>query len=272
MLLVTGKNGQLGQCLKEFLPDALYADVDALDITDENAVAAFIRENNVDTVVNAAGYTAVDKAEDDRDACFAVNAGAVRHLAQTGVRLVHVSTDYVFDGKNAVPYVETDKTAPLSVYGAAKLAGEKEALKASSAVVLRTSWLYSPFGGNFVKTMLRLGAERQTLSVVFDQIGTPTYAVDLARAIARLLPEITSGTKELFHFSNEGVASWYDFAVQIMESSGTKCRVLPIETAEYPTKAVRPAYSVLNKKKIKSVFGFDIPYWKESLNACLKRF
>ena len=272
MLLITGANGQLGTELKALLPDALGVDVSDLDITDESAVKRFVDEHGVDTIVNCAAYTAVDKAEDEPEKCRAVNVDGVANLGKSGAKVVHVSTDYVIDGLGHRPYVETDATNPVSVYGITKRDGE-EALKstADTCAIVRTAWLYSLFGNNFVKTMRRLGAERDSLNVVFDQIGTPTYAADLARAIVDLLPQIKDGTKETYHFSNEGVCSWYDFAREIMKLSGLKCRVNAIESAQYPTKAKRPFYSVLNKAKIKSM-GINVPHWQESLEKCLTRF
>lgn len=273
MLLVTGANGQLGTELKTLLPDAIYADLPDLDITDEAAVSAFVREREIDAIINAAAYTAVDKAEDDPDTCYKVNVLGAMNLAKTGAKIVHVSTDYVFDGKAFMPYAETDAANPESVYGQTKRDGERAVMDLSSAcVIFRTAWLYSPYGNNFVKTMRRLGAERESINVVFDQIGTPTYAGDLARTIVDVLPQIRNGSREIYHYSNEGVASWYDFAREIMRLSGLKCRVEPITTDQYPTKAKRPFYSVLNKAKIKSTFGISIPHWQESLEKCLKKF
>lgn len=272
MLLITGANGQLGTALRELYPDALAVDADVLDITDEKAVLTFARENRIDAIVNAAAYTAVDKAEDFPDLCRKVNVDGVRNLAKTGAKIVHISTDYVFDGKACAPYVETDATAPQSVYGQTKLEGEKALFEtAENAVVLRTAWLYSPYGNNFVKTMRRLGAEREKLSVVFDQAGTPTNAFDLAQAVKAVLPDVSG--HGLYHFSDDGVTSWYDFTVAILRLSGlTKCKVRPIRSAEYPMKAARPSYSVLDKTKIKKTYGIDIPHWQESLEKCLTRF
>lgn len=272
MLLITGANGQLGTVLRQLYPDALAVDADALDITDEAAVLSFAKDHHIDTIVNAAAYTAVDKAEDFPDPCRRVNVDGVRNLAKTGAKIVHISTDYVFDGKASAPYVETDATAPQSVYGQTKLDGEKALFEtAENAVILRTAWLYSPYGNNFVKTMMRLGAERDALSVVFDQAGTPTSVFDLALAVKAVLPDING--RKLYHFSDEGVTSWYDFAVAVLRLTGlTKCKVRPIRSAEYPTKAARPAYSVLDKTKIKTTYGIDIPHWQESLEKCLTRF
>ncbi len=273
MLLITGSNGQLGMCLAKLLPDALLADVDTLDITDLASVRDFVASNNIDTIVNCAAYTAVDKAEDDVELAEKINVLGVENLALSGAKIVHISTDYVFDGTSCVPYQEDDAPNPKSVYGKTKFAGEQVLLeKSRSAVIIRTAWLYSEYGNNFVKTMRRLGAERDVLKVVFDQVGTPTYAGDLAEAIVKILPTIKYGEKRIYHFSNEGVCSWYDFACEIMKLSGLACKVLPIESSEYPTKAARPSFSVLNKSKIKSDFSITIPHWTESLARCIKQF
>lgn len=271
MFLITGANGQLGRALRKELGErAVYCDRAALDIADASAVRAFFSGKNFDAIVNCAAYTAVDKAESEPEAAQKINVCGAQNLAETGIPLVHVSTDYVFDGEKNRPYRETDATAPQSVYGATKLAGELAVLeRAGTAAVIRTSWLYSEFGNNFVKTMRRLGAERERLGVVFDQTGTPTYAEDLAKAIAALLPNLAAGTKEIYHFSNEGVCSWFDFARAIMEFSSLRCEVSPIETADYPTPAKRPAYSVLNKGKIKKTLGIKIDHWRDALARCI---
>ncbi len=272
MFLVTGANGQLGNCLHQLLGDkAIYVDKDELDITDAQAVSAFCQKQNFTAIINCAAYTAVDKAETDEELARKINADGPANLAATGLPLIHISTDYVFDGSNCRPYTELDAPNPQSAYGRTKLLGEKLVLeKASTAIIIRTAWLYSEFGGNFVKTMRRLGAEKEQLNVVFDQVGTPTYARDLAQTIIDILPQLRPGMKEICHFSNEGVCSWYDFAVEIMKESNLPCRVFPIESKDYPTPATRPSYSVLNKAKIKNMFGIKINHWKESLNACLK--
>ena len=273
MLLVTGANGQLGQELRLLLGDrAEYAGRAELDITDEAAVSAFFSARKFDAVINCAAYTAVDRAEDDAEAADRANRVGPELLARYGRRIIQISTDYVFDGTAHLPYRESDEPHPVSVYGRTKLAGEETALReAETAVVIRTSWLYSSVGNNFVKTMRRLGAQRESLGVVFDQVGTPTYAADLAAAIVAVLPQITPGMKEICHFSNEGVTSWYDFACAIMEMSGLSCAVRPIESAEYPTRAARPAYSVLNKAKIKKDFGLSIPHWTDGLKRCVRK-
>lgn len=273
MFLVTGANGQLGNELKLRLGEcALYVDRDELDITDAEAVQAFVKGNKFDAIVNCAAYTAVDKAEDDAEIAEKINVQGPENLAKTGIPLIHVSTDYVFDGTACVPYTEEVPANPNSVYGRTKLAGEQAVARyASSAVIIRTAWLYSCFGNNFVKTMRRLGAERESLNVVFDQVGTPTYAGDLATAIVDILEQMPKQGCEIYHFSNEGVCSWYDFALEIMKLSGLKCKVLPIESKDYPTPAKRPSYSVLNKEKIKKHFGIANRHWSEALAECIEK-
>ena len=273
MYLVVGANGQLGNCIRLFLKDtAIYTDKEELDITDENAVKEFVKNNNFKCIINCSAYTAVDKAENDIELATKINVDGVRNLAKTNIPLIHISTDYVFNGKNNVPYVETDTTDPMSVYGKTKLEGEKEVLKYSkSAIIIRTAWLYSQFGNNFLKTMLRLGKERESLNVVFDQIGTPTYAMDLAGVIFKILQSGKyENMKEIYHFSNEGVCSWYDFAVEIMKEVNLNCKVKPIESKDYPTLAVRPSFSVLNKSKIKKDFGVEIEHWRMAMVECLR--
>lgn len=282
-ILVTGANGQLGNSIR-LLTDQypqynfLFTDVDTLDITDPAAVKAIVKDNQVNYILNCAAYTAVDKAEDNEDLCRRINCYAVRILGEAareaGAKIVHVSTDYVFSGTNYRPYKETDDTRPLSAYGRTKLAGEEALIEVCpDAVIIRTAWLYSEFGSNFVKTVLRLGKERDELGFVFDQIGTPTYAGDLAAAI---LAVVTAGEKGTFvpgiyHYSNEGVCSWYDFTVKILQIAGIECRVRPIESKDFPTRAVRPPYSVLNKSKIKETYGITIPHWEASLHVCMER-
>ncbi|MDR1222977.1 MAG: dTDP-4-dehydrorhamnose reductase [Tannerella sp.] len=278
-VLITGANGQLGMALRAgsecFEGFKLYfTDIDTLDILDKPAVESYIKSSGIDTVVNCAAYTAVDKAEDDAERCIRINCDAVRNIgevaASLGVRVIHVSTDYVFDGKGARPYREEDATNPVSVYGKSKLAGE-QALTAAcpDAVIIRTAWLYSETGANFMKTMLRLGMERDRVGVVADQQGTPTYAGDLADAILKVL---ASGAfvPGIYHYTDEGVCTWYDFAVRIFEIAGLKCSVDPLATAGYPTRAVRPAYSVLDKTKIRDTYGVITPPWEESLRKCLQ--
>ena len=273
MYLVIGANGQLGNCIRLFLKDnAVYTDKDELDITDENAVKEFVKNNNFKCIINCSAYTAVDKAENDIELATKINVDGVRNLAKTNIPLIHISTDYVFDGKNNIPYVETDETNPVSIYGKTKLEGEKEVLKYSkSAIIIRTAWLYSQFGNNFLKTMLRLGKEKESLNVVFDQVGTPTYAMDLADVIFKILQSGKyEDMKEIYHFSNEGVCSWYDFAVEIMKEANLNCKVKPIESKDYPTVAVRPSFSVLNKSKIKKDFGVEIEHWRMAMVRCLE--
>lgn len=278
-ILVTGANGQLGNEMRNLSSTDpanryLFTDVQELDITDLASVQAFLSKNTVDYIVNCAAYTAVDKAESDIELCRKINAFAVENLAKAsaaiGARMIHVSTDYVYSGTHYMPYIESDAVAPTSVYGVTKLEGEQLLLAANPAsVILRTSWLYSPYGNNFVKTMLRLGREREKLSVVFDQVGTPTYAADLAAAIVTILnaPEFIPG---IYNFSDEGVCSWYDFTLTIHRMAGIDtCRVSPIDTADYPSAATRPFYSVMNKKKIKGTYGVKIPHWEESLQKCI---
>ena len=272
-ILVTGANGQLGTELQKLLPNAIFADIDVLDITDLEAVRKFVTDNQIDTIVNCAAYTAVDKAEDDIELAQKINEYGPRNLALSGAKIVHISTDYVFDGTNHKPYLPEDEANPVSVYGKTKRAGELAVLdNAKIAVVIRTAWLYSAHGNNFVKTMRRLGAEKESLNVVADQTGSPTYAGDLAQAIVTILPQMNEANKGIYHYTNEGVCSWYDFATEIMNLSGLACEVKPIPSSAYPTKATRPFYSVLSKEKIKNVFNIEIPHWKESLVKCLKQF
>lgn len=273
MFLVVGSNGQLGNELKLLLQDrAVYVDKDALDITDKQAVQNFVNGKNFEAIINCAAYTAVDKAESDEKLATLINVDGPRNLAETGVPLIHISTDYVFDGTNSKPYTEEDKPHPQTVYGRTKLASEQAVMKAAeTAIIIRTAWLYSTFGNNFVKTMRRLGAERKSLNVVFDQVGTPTYAADLANAIVTILSQMKKGMKEIYHFSNEGVCSWYDFALAVMAQSDLDCQVMPIESKDYPTPAQRPHYSVLNKAKIKRDFGLKINNWAVSLAECVEK-
>lgn len=279
-ILITGCNGQLGnemQLLEKDNPQHTYynTDVAELDITDPQAIGQFVEENGIDGVVNCAAYTAVDKAEENQELCHLLNAVAPGYLAaaveRRGGWMIQISTDYVFDGTNHKPYVETDPVCPNSVYGRTKLAGEEAVQEAcSKAMIIRTAWLYSTFGNNFVKTMIRLGQERPELGVIFDQIGTPTYARDLAQAtFAAINNGVVPG---IYHFSNEGVISWYDFTKAIHRIAGiADCRVRPLHTAEYPTPANRPHYSVLDKTKIKQTYGIEIPYWEESLEVCVRK-
>lgn len=279
-ILVTGANGQLGnemRLLAEVNKEYTYffTDVAELDICDEQAVMNFVTAHQIDIIVNCAAYTAVDKAEDNQELCDKLNHVAPGYLAKAiqtrGGYLVQVSTDYVFDGTAHVPYTEEQPTCPDSVYGTTKLAGEQEAMKyCANTMIIRTAWLYSTFGNNFVKTMLHLGREKDSLGVIFDQIGTPTYARDLAVAIfAAIHKGIIPG---IYHFSNEGVCSWYDFTQMIHHLADIKtCKLRPLHTEEYPTKAKRPHYSVLDKTKIKDIYGIEIPYWVDSLKECIDK-
>ena len=279
-ILITGCNGQLGNEMqlleKENLQHTYFnTDVAELDITDQTAVEKFVNDNEIDGIVNCAAYTAVDKAEDNKELCTALNTVAPAYLAaaveKRGGWMIQISTDYVFNGTKHTPYVETDTPCPDSVYGSTKLAGELGVTKfCKRTMIIRTAWLYSTFGNNFVKTMIRLGKEKPELGVIFDQIGTPTYARDLAVAI---FAAINQGVKPgVYHYSNEGVISWYDFTKAIHRIAGiTTCRVRPLHTEEYPTPANRPHYSVLDKTKIKQTYGIDIPYWEESLAECIEK-
>ena len=278
-ILITGCRGQLGnelQLLEENYPQHNWfnTDVEELDISNQLAIEQFVAENRIQGIVNCAAYTAVDKAESEKEKCTTLNTVAPAYLAAAIEKrngwMIQISTDYVFNGTKHTPYIETDTPCPESVYGSTKLAGEMGVLKfCKKSVVIRTAWLYSSFGSNFVKTMLRLGREKAQLGVVFDQIGTPTYARDLASAIMTIIEKgIIPG---VFHFSNEGVISWYDFAKAIHRIAGiTTCQVSPLHTEEYPTPACRPHYSVLDKTKIKNTYGIMIPYWEESLGDCMK--
>ena len=279
-ILVTGCNGQLGnemRLLEKLHPEHTYfnTDVAELDITNREAIEQFVGDNAIDGIVNCAAYTAVDKAEENQEFCHLLNADAPGFLAEAiekrGGWMIQVSTDYVFDGTNHKPYVETDPVCPNSTYGRTKLAGEQAVLNnCKKSMIIRTAWLYSTFGNNFVKTMIRLGREKAELGVIFDQIGTPTYAHDLAVAIfAAISNGVVSG---IYHFSNEGVISWYDFTKAIHRIAGiSTCHVRPLHTEEYPTPAARPHYSVLDKTKIKQTYNIEIPYWEESLEVCVNK-
>ena len=278
-ILITGANGQLGNEMRVLSAEHpahtyFFTDVQELDICDAEGVKTYVKDHGIDVIVNCAAYTAVDKAEDNAELCDRLNHLAPGYLAEAaeacGAALIQISTDYVFDGTAYIPYTEDTPTCPNSVYGRTKLAGEQLAMdKCSRTMIIRTAWLYSTFGNNFVKTMLRLGRERESLGVVFDQIGTPTYAADLAQAI---FAAIEQGIKPgVYHFSDEGVCSWYDFTLAIHRLAGiTTCRVNPLHTDEYPAKASRPHYSVLDKTKIKQTYGIEIPHWETSLNTCIQ--
>lgn len=279
-ILVTGANGQLGNEMRVLAKENLqhmyyFTGMQELNICDRDAVEAYIAEKQIEVIVNCAAYTAVDRAEDERELARKLNSeapGILARAAQTNnAALIQLSTDYVFDGTTHTPYTEDCEPCPNSVYGCTKLEGEREVMEhCEKAVVVRTTWLYSVYGTNFVKTMIRLGKEREKLGVVFDQIGTPTYASDLAQAIYTIIHKgIVRG---IYHFSDEGVCSWYDFTVSIHRLAGiTSCKVTPLHTADYPAKANRPAYSVLDKTKIKTTFGIEIPHWEESLAKCLNQ-
>lgn len=280
-ILVIGAAGQLGSELRYLSarhPEMLFrfTDQDELDITDQASIALIMGSDSYNYCINCAAYTAVDKAETESELAYAINEHGAAKLAQQcaahNVKLIHVSTDFVFDGQLSRPYKEDDPIDPLGVYGASKAAGEQAVLLADpSAVVIRTSWLYSSFGANFVKTMRKLGEDRDSLNVIYDQIGTPTYARDLAQVILQIIAEgSVDDAKGIFHYSNEGVASWYDFAVAVMRMSNLSCKVSPINTFEYPTPAKRPAYGILDKRKIKETFDITIPHWYVSLGHCIE--
>lgn len=273
-ILVTGGNGQLGQELGRLLgEEALLVSHEELDIADSEAVERFLRLHDFDYIVNCAAYTAVDRAEEEKLECSSVNVDGVENLArfadELGYRILHISTDYVFDGKSCRPYTEGDKPAPLSVYGSTKRRGETAVLGlAPESMIIRTGWLYSSQGHNFVNTILERAKASQPLRVVSDQIGTPTYAADLA---AFIVDNVLHGhwIPGIFHYSDEGVASWYDFAVAILEESGVNTMVKPVPTSEYPTPAPRPQYAVLDKSRVKAAYNIDIPHWRASLRRCL---
>jgi len=279
--LVTGSNGQLGSEIRELSSSYKYnfffTDRGSLDITNKSEIKNFIESNSINTIINCAAYTAVDKAEEDKKSADLVNHIAVKNLAliakEQNINLIHISTDYVFNGENFKPYNEDDATNPNGVYGKTKLDGENaiRSINPLNSIIIRTSWVYSSFGANFVKTMLRLGKDRDKLGVIFDQVGTPTYARDLAKSILDILPKIDNKKVEIYNYSNEGVLSWYDFAKEIMRMTKLNCVINPIETKEYPTPATRPHYSLLNKSKIKQTFNITIPYWKDSLDECLRK-
>ena len=274
-ILITGANGQLGnemRVLSAAHPKHQYffTDIDELDITDKAAVSTFVADNAIDLIVNCAAYTNVDKAEEDEATAMKINADAVAILGSQGVKVIHVSTDYVFSGDEHLPCRESDPVAPRTAYGRTKYEGEKRLLaECPDAVILRTAWLYSEYGNNFVKTMIRLGNEKEQLGVVFDQIGTPTYAADLAAAIFTVI-ETPVWHPGIYHFTNEGVCSWFDFTLAIHELAGIKkCHVRPILSEEYQYKTPRPHYSVLDKSKFKKTFGIEIPYWLDGLRRCM---
>lgn len=279
-ILVTGGKGQLATCIKDIAGDLpefnlYYVDYEVLDITNKKAVFAFFEENKIIYCINCAAYTAVDKAESDEERAAQVNAGGAKFLAQAcdknNAIMIQISTDFVFEGNTALLYSEEDSALPLGAYGRTKLEGENAVLaNVQEHFIIRTSWLYSEHGHNFLKTMLKLGNEREELSVVCDQIGTPTYAGDLAQLIVHLLKK-ENNHYGLYHYSNEGVASWYDFAKAIFEEAAINVKLLPIKSEAYPTPAKRPAFSVMDKTKIKENLNLEIPYWRDSLKTCLKK-
>jgi len=284
-ILVTGSNGQLGSEIKDIAATYkgftfVFTDSKDLDICNVMILEKYIKENNIHSIINCAAYTAVDKAEEDAEIAERVNSIGVSNLVnaleKVNGKLIHISTDYVFDGDHFFPYKESDPVSPIGVYGKTKRAGELAVINSAiDSIVIRTSWLYSSYGNNFVKTMLRLGSEKENLGVIFDQVGTPTYARDLAKTCIEILTGANSvkisKDGNLYHYSNEGVASWYDFAISIMELGGENCEVKPIQTKDYPTLAKRPHYSVLNKSKIKTDFKIEIPFWRDSLKDCIEK-
>lgn len=280
-ILVTGSMGQLGSEIKELSSNYNYnfffTTRDDIDITSKDSIKEFCQTNSINVIINCVAYTAVDKAESDMENADLVNRKAVKKLSivakELDIKLIHISTDYVFDGKNFKPYVEEFQTNPQSVYGKTKLDGENEMININplNSIIIRTSWVYSYYGNNFVKTMLRLGKEKEELGVIFDQVGTPTYAKHLAITILDIIPQIENSKVEIYNYSNEGVLSWYDFAKEIMKMAKLNCKVKAIETYQYPTPAKRPHFSLLNKSKIKQKFNIEIPYWKDGLDDCLKR-
>lgn len=279
-ILVTGSNGQLGSEI-QFLSnnydyEFIFTGAEELDITDKTKVYKFLVSNEINTIINCAAYTAVDRAETEVEIADKVNHFAVKYLAESAkelkIKLVHVSTDYVFNGEAFQPYTEDSPCDPQSVYGLTKRAGEEAliSLKLPNSIIVRTSWVYSTFGNNFLKTIIRLGKEKSGINVVVDQIGTPTYARDLAACILEILPKISNEETQIYHFSDEGVCSWYDFAIAIMELRGFSCQINPIPSSQYPTITKRPFYSIMSKSKIKTEFGVQIPYWRDSLYRCIE--
>lgn len=279
-ILITGASGQLGQEMKVAAGENMgknnyfFTGKSELDITNKKEIEEFVVANKIQIIVNAAAYTNVDAAEDDSENAFLLNDTAVKYLADITKKhkafLIHLSTDYVFNGKNYIPYKEEDTTNPESIYGKSKLAGEKHILNSQTGLIIRTSWLYSSFGKNFVKTISKLANERSELKVVYDQVGSPTYARDLAKCILKIVgSDFQSHAGEIYHFANEGVCSWYDLAKEISNQLEFNCKIYPVESKDFPTKAKRPPYSVFNKEKIKQHFNFDIPHWKDSLKEML---
>jgi len=286
-ILVTGAKGQLGSELQHIYKTGLYTyskavnfeftDIDTLDLSNSVFLKKFIQDHSFDYIVNCAAYTNVDLAESEKEKAYEINNASVKNIVESiknsGTKFIHISTDYVFDGNNYIPYTEEMPTSPTSVYGNSKIEGEKSALEHKNTIIIRTSWLYSSFGKNFAKTIHTLCKQKESLNVVFDQIGTPTYAFDLAVAIMKIIDQTSQENtfqRGIYHFSNEGVCSWYDFAKIIVEKSYSKCKINPIESKDYPTPVKRPFYSVLNKSKIKNTFNLEIPHWQDSLNEFFK--
>ncbi len=285
-ILVTGSNGQLGSELKTLFNNGFvkinkiakisFTDVDSLDLTDLSNLKKYIQDNSFDFVINCAAYTDVGKAESEKELAFKINADCVNNIVSSikrEAKFIHVSTDYVFDGNTYIPYTEDMPTNPQSVYGESKKLGEEYALKFDQTIIIRTSWLYSSFGNNFAKTIHKLCKEKDELNVIFDQIGTPTYANDLAKAIFQIIEQSINKNHfvpGIYHYSNEGVCSWYDFAKAIVDKANSNCKVNPIESKDYPSPVKRPFYSVLNKHKIKSTYNIEIPHWMDGLNNFFK--
>lgn len=285
-ILVTGSNGQLGSELKDLINNNYidlnkivnisFTDIDTLDLTDLSSLKKYIQDNSFDYIVNCAAYTDVGKAESEKEMAFKINSECVNNIVKSinkEAKLIHVSTDYVFDGNSYIPYTEDMPTSPQSVYGESKKQGEEYALEFDKSIIIRTSWLYSSFGKNFAKTIHKLCKEKDELNVIFDQIGTPTYANDLAKAIFQIIDQSINKNHfvpGVYHYSNEGVCSWYDFAKAIVDKTGSNCKVNPIESKDYPSPVKRPFYSVLNKQKIKSTYNIEIPHWMEGLNNFFK--
>ena len=283
-ILVTGSNGQLGNEIRERSArysgySFVFTDVSELNITDAAATTAFIHELSPSWIINCAAYTAVDRAEDEEERATMINGSGVDNLVNaltgTDCRLIHISTDYVFDGNRPIPYSEEDEPSPASAYGRSKLAGEKAAMRWPNTIIIRTSWLYSSYGGNFVKTILGKAGSSESISVVFDQAGSPTYAADLASAVLDIISGVIQNrhlfVPGIFNYSNEGVCSWYDVATEIVSAAGSQCKVIPVRSSEYPSKVNRPAYSVLDKSKITEYYNLTIPHWRTSLNNCISK-
>jgi dTDP-4-dehydrorhamnose reductase len=283
VILVTGANGQLGNELGKasknyYGYDFIFSDIESVDITSADKITAFIKKSEPDWIINCAAYNFVDKAESEPEKALMVNSTAVKNIAEaikgSECRFIHISSDYVFDGGANMPYNESSITNPLSAYGKSKLEGEKNALQHNRSMIIRTAWLYSSFGSNFVKTILYKAREKDSLKVVFDQTGTPTYAADLAEAIMNIISGVIKNrvafNAGIYHYSNEGVCSWYDLAVEIVKEAGLQCKIIPILTEEYPAAAARPFYSVLDKTRIKETYNIEIPHWRSSLKKCIK--